>query len=68
MKHEVKVFRYTCDRCGKTTDVTRREYDYSLPKGWGHEDVHNCGMTNYTRTDDLCSNCLKKLNKDNKKK
>jgi hypothetical protein len=67
MKQEVKVYQYTCDRCGKSAKVTRREYDFNPPKGWGRDDVHDCGLTGYTRTEDLCPACVKKLNKDNKK-
>ena len=65
---EVKTYRVKCDRCNKSTTITRGEYDHKLPKGWGHADVHDCGLTGYTRTDDLCPTCLKKLNKSNKKK
>lgn len=64
MKKEVRVFEYTCDRCGTSTKVTRKEYDFSLPKGWGHADVHDCGLTGYTRTDDLCPKCLAKSKKE----
>lgn len=68
MIKEVKTFKVICDRCGGDQTFVREEYGPSLPTGWGHEDVHDCGMTGYTRTDDLCPNCLKKLNNHNKKK
>lgn len=69
MIKEVKTYKVTCDRCGEVETFVREEYSFNtLPKGWGHDDVHDCGLTGYTRTDDLCPKCLKKLNKKNKEK
>ncbi len=60
MRTEVKTFIVTCDRCKKTEIVTSKWSHCDLPEGWDTEDVHDCGSTGYTRTDDICSDCLKK--------
>ncbi len=31
-----------------------------LPEGWATRKVHDCGITGYTRTDELCPACLAK--------
>lgn len=63
MRYEIRTFEVVCDRCKKTEIVHSKWSWCDLPEGWNIEDVHGCGMTNYTRTDDLCPECLKK-NKD----
>lgn len=60
MRIKLKTYKVKCDRC-EATEVVMAQHEFdALPKGWGTEDVHDCGMTGYTRTDDLCPNCLKK--------
>lgn len=63
MRIQIKTFKVKCDRCDRTEVVSAQYKEGALPKDWGTEDVHNCGMTDYTRTDDLCPDCLKKVKK-----
>ena len=52
-----KMLAYKCDCCGTTEDVD----DYDLPEGWKKHQQHNCGLTNYSRTIDLCEECYPKV-------
>jgi hypothetical protein len=64
MRIELKTFRLNCDSCNKVTIVQDVKcYDVeraSLPDGWTQEESHGWGMTNYSRTEDLCPDCSKK--------
>lgn len=57
---ELKTFKVCCDMCKKTEIVCSTWSWADLPKGWGTSKVHDCGLTGYTKTDDLCPECLKK--------
>lgn len=62
-QQKVQIFEFRCDGgCGLTARV---EYlgDHDrpssiLPEGWKRRAVHGCGMTNYTRHDELCPVCF----------
>lgn len=59
MRRKVYQVQVTCDRCQKEVIHQRVQYvGASLPAGWGVETVSGCGMTDYTRHDDLCPDCL----------
>src|SRR4051812_7720460 len=62
--HQVKEYHWRCEYCGKraTTKGAFKEH----PKGWETVEVHDCGLTGYTREDDVCSSCLKKQLKGKK--
>ncbi len=60
MNRELKLIEYTCDCCRKTKTVQKVQYDYKLPEGWGLMPVHDCGMTGYTKWEELCPECLSK--------
>lgn len=62
MRQRIRTFKITCDRCRETTAIVQSRWrDGELPEGWDTEDVHDCGMTGYTRSDDLCPKCLEKI-------
>ena len=56
MRMALKLEWLQCDRCHKKVQVCQHEY----PAGWTTRQVHDCGMTGYTRKDDLCPDCSKK--------
>lgn len=61
MISQIKTFKVICDLCQRTEIIHSNLSYCNLPKDWGTKDVHNCGMTDYTRIDHLCPECLKKL-------
>lgn len=61
MRLQLTKWLIRCERCRvevivEGTDNIRP----SLPEGWKSVPVHGCGMTGYTRWDDLCPECIKK--------
>jgi hypothetical protein len=59
---EIKTFQWRCDWCRRTEAQVATSA--SLPEGWWRVEVHNCGSTNYTRTDELCPRCWVKYQND----
>lgn len=59
-RRDLRSSRYMCDICHKLGPIVHSEYYPGPPKGWGGRTLHNCGLTNYTRDEDLCPKCLKK--------
>jgi hypothetical protein len=59
MIQEVKTFKVTCDRC--RAEVIVHGVRCELPKDWGTETSSGWGMTDYTRTEELCPLCLRKI-------
>ena len=57
---EVRTYRYQCNECRFTQDVNAT-YQPPPPEGWSTRTVHDCGMTGYTRYDDLCPTCTAKV-------
>lgn len=49
---------WRCDWCHATTVVD----DDAKPEGWGVVTLTDCGLTGYTREDDVCRACLSKHN------
>ena len=43
-----------CARCPKKVKVRQGD----TPSGWGTVETHDCGLTGYTRTDEVCPQCL----------
>lgn len=64
MRHEVKTFKFTCDHCSKVELVICTQNYSPLPQGWDYHQSHGWGMTDYSRSEELCSECLKKAKKD----
>jgi len=59
---EMKRWRIRCDgwpACDVVEFVDEIHLP-SLPDGWGIHKVRDCGMTGYTRHDELCPACLAK--------
>jgi hypothetical protein len=56
---ELKVWEFTCDRCNRHEGPVFARHAPTIPTGWSRENVHNCGMTGYTRSDLLCWRCTK---------
>ena len=61
---EVVTWEVFCDYCRKTEIVTSKEsrggpvsQRHPLPRGWMYHEVRGCGMTGYTRRDELCPDC-----------
>ena len=63
MNCEVKTFKFTCDICKEVVFV-RDVMFYERPKGWKIIESHDCGMTGYTRYDDVCLECCLKCEKE----
>ena len=55
MKRELKTFEFECDYCHRKVII--QGYDVNLPEGWTRKKVGGCGMTGYTRQDEICSKC-----------
>lgn len=60
MTKELKIWQFTCDgaNCSHTEMVFSMWH--KLPSGWGTREVGGCGMTNYTKTEELCPECYEK--------
>jgi hypothetical protein len=58
MNRQVITIEWECDDCGKTIMLSQTHP--ALTKGWARRKVYNCGLTGYTRTDELCAACAKK--------
>jgi ribosomal protein L37E len=54
---ELKHFKISCDRCSWTM-VTVDTISATKPEGWEYVRVGPCGMTDYYRSDLLCSTCF----------
>ncbi len=62
MSHiEVKTWRFRCDECGATKLISAPFFE--RPKGWSQGQLHDCGLTGYTKDIDLCPKCTKKKDK-----
>ncbi len=55
MRREFSTVEWTCDRCGAVQVV--QGYRPQAPADWQTVAVHGCGMTGYTRHDDICPRC-----------
>ena len=51
MRKEIKNYTYSCDWCGR-----RVEDEYALYR----VELHDCGLTGYSRTDEVCRACFDK--------
>lgn len=61
MIRELKTFEVTCDRCRKSVTVmASRDHQAREKVKFEQVAVHGCGMTDYTRYDDVCPECAKK--------
>lgn len=58
MKRELKTYEFKCDWC-KTAVVSHQR-----PADWITHTVHDCGMTGYSRDEDLCAACAAKVPSD----
>ena len=66
MNYEVKTYKFICERCQKI-EFVRDVSSWQRPVTWVALEVNDCGLTNYTRFDDLCPDCssfIKKKVKD----
>jgi hypothetical protein len=59
MKRQLRKYIAECDGCRKRVRYTS-EFRDSLPSGWGYVQSHGWGMTDYTRTLEVCEECLAK--------
>jgi hypothetical protein len=50
--------RFTCEHCGRQELVTTFEIFPDLPEGWGRYTSSGWGLTDYTKTEELCPTCL----------
>ncbi len=57
MRKTVMKLRYICDVCRTVADVETTD-SYERPAGWGTRKQHDCGLTGYTRTMDVCKVCM----------
>ena len=58
MRTEMHTFKVSCDNCHDAVMVSSNSsYGCSLPEGWTSGATHDCGLTGYTRWDDLCPKC-----------
>ena len=62
MKREIKTFEVECDHCHATAivNVTPRSSS-DLPDKWGYYTSHGWGMTDYSRSEELCPKCLEQV-------
>jgi hypothetical protein len=59
MNWEVKTIKFKCDMCDKI-EFVRDVSNFRRPDGWGYSKTYDCGLTHYTRDNDLCPECLRK--------
>lgn len=55
MIREVKTFEFTCDDCG-LIEIVHSHWE-TLPDGWARVPDYDCGLTGYTRSDEVCGPC-----------
>lgn len=60
MVRKIQQFEISCDTDGCRSSEVYFGDNYDKPTGWKQLSVHNCGLTGYTRVDDLCPKCSKK--------
>lgn len=61
---EYKTYVISCDRCPIGGPIVHAARKPSLPEGWSWHQVHDCGMTGYTRTEALCWNCTQRVERE----
>jgi hypothetical protein len=61
---EVKTWIFRCDQCRKDSAPVCDTHQPPLPEGWKPRDVHNCGMTGYTRHEQICPDCVQQEGHD----
>ena len=59
MLRKIYKIEAECDVCHKKVIFERvGKYGNKLPERWGYHEVTGCGLTDYTRVDELCPDCL----------
>lgn len=58
--YEVKGWKFMCDICRTWSEIIFSTHSPELPEGWGRRTLHNCGLTDYTRKETLCPDCVQK--------
>jgi hypothetical protein len=63
MIHSIKTFQFVCDLCKATAQLETHEHHNDQPRygvrppEWVKKESDGWGMTDYTRTLDLCPAC-----------